>query len=121
MSSASSLPGRQRDGLITRTATYAIVTAVLVTLYVVVTVVPATLVTLESDLLVAGATLAMAASAQAARGAAANAGSSSERDNRTSRLLTQGRLRRCRSRNQGSGREFGSDGDRASRSPLLRL
>ena len=49
------------DRIISRTATYALVTAVLVGVYVVIAVVPAAMFDLESDLLVAGATLAAAA------------------------------------------------------------
>ena len=49
------------DRIISRTLTYAVITAVLVGVYVLVAVVPATLFDLESDLLAAAATLAAAA------------------------------------------------------------
>jgi hypothetical protein len=49
------------DRIISRTATYAIVSAVLATVYAVVAVVPSTLFRLDSDLLVAAATVASAA------------------------------------------------------------
>jgi hypothetical protein len=49
------------DRIISRTVTYALVTAVLVAVYVLVAVLPSTVFELESDLLVAAATLAAAA------------------------------------------------------------
>ena len=49
------------DRIISRTVTYALVTAVLATVYIAVAVLPSTVVGLESDLLVAAATLAVAA------------------------------------------------------------
>jgi hypothetical protein len=49
------------DRIISRTATYAVVSAVLVTVYAAVAVVPSAMFDLDSDLLVAAATLAAAA------------------------------------------------------------
>lgn len=55
------------DRLVSRTVTYAVVTAVLLGLYMLVAVVPATLLEADSDLLVAAATLVVAAAFQPLR------------------------------------------------------